>query len=84
MPVVIIENSDMPPMPATMLIGMKTMDSLVSFDTRWKLEDNDHTARYGGGAELFLRNSNGQTGFPLRIGGLSVSVVLTVFIVPAW
>lgn len=42
----------------------------VSFDTRWKLEGDDKTARYGGGAELFLRNANGQTGFPLRIGGL--------------
>jgi hypothetical protein len=42
----------------------------VSFDTRWRLEGDDKTARYGGGAELFLRNANGQTGFPLRIGGL--------------
>lgn len=42
----------------------------VSFDARWKLEDGDKSARYGGGAELFLRNNNGQTGFPLRVGGL--------------
>jgi hypothetical protein len=42
----------------------------VSFDARWKLEDNDHTARYGGGAELFLRTGNGQTGFPIRAGVL--------------
>ncbi|HUS30326.1 MAG TPA: hypothetical protein VMZ53_17580 [Kofleriaceae bacterium] len=42
----------------------------VSFDARWKLEDNDHTMRYGGGAELFMRTGNGQTGFPLRAGAL--------------
>jgi hypothetical protein len=42
----------------------------ISFDSRWKLEDNDHTARYGGGAELFLRSGSGQTGFPLRAGAL--------------
>jgi hypothetical protein len=42
----------------------------ISFDARWKLEDDDHTARYGGGAELFLRTGNGQTGFPIRAGAL--------------
>jgi hypothetical protein len=40
------------------------------FDARWKLDGDDHTARYGGGAELFMRSSSGQTGFPLRIGAL--------------
>lgn len=42
----------------------------VSFDARWKLEDDDKSMRYGGGAELFLRNGSGQYGFPLRIGAL--------------
>lgn len=42
----------------------------VSFDARWKLVDNDHTARYGGGAEYFLSTSHGQTGFPIRAGVL--------------
>jgi hypothetical protein len=42
----------------------------ISFDARWKLEDNDHTARYGGGAELFLRPGDGQAGFPIRAGVL--------------
>lgn len=42
----------------------------ISFDARWKLESDDHTARYGGGAELFLRSGNGQTGFPIRAGVL--------------
>ena len=42
----------------------------ISFDARWKLESDDHTARYGGGAELFLRSGSGQTGFPLRVGAL--------------
>ncbi len=41
-----------------------------SFDARWKLDGDDHSARYGGGAELFLRPGNGQTGFPIRLGAL--------------
>lgn len=52
-------------------IMAKPIPSLaISFDARWKLESDDHTARYGGGAELFLRSGNGQTGFPLRAGAL--------------
>jgi hypothetical protein len=42
----------------------------LSFDARWKLEGEDKSARYGGGAELFLRTSNGQSGFPIRAGAL--------------
>ena len=42
----------------------------LSFDARWKLIDGDHSARYGGGAELFLSNDSGQVGFPLRAGVL--------------
>ncbi|HWU88525.1 MAG TPA: hypothetical protein VN253_14685 [Kofleriaceae bacterium] len=41
----------------------------LGFDMRWKLDGEDHSARYGGGAELFLR-SDGSLGFPIRIGGL--------------
>jgi hypothetical protein len=41
----------------------------LSFDARWLL-DGERTARYGGGAELFLRTSGGQAGFALRGGGL--------------
>lgn len=41
----------------------------LSFDARWKLA-GDNGTRYGGGAELFLRTSNGQTGFPIRAGAL--------------
>ncbi len=41
----------------------------VSFDARWRL-DGDRTARYGGGAELFLSGGGGQVGFPLRAGVL--------------
>lgn len=40
----------------------------LSFDSRWRLDGGG--ARYGGGAELFLRTKNGQTGFPIRAGGL--------------
>ncbi|HET7502198.1 MAG TPA: hypothetical protein VFK02_14370 [Kofleriaceae bacterium] len=42
----------------------------VSFDTRWKLDGDDRSARYGGGAELFLSGSGGQTGYPIRLGAL--------------
>jgi hypothetical protein len=42
----------------------------VSFDTRWKWLDNDHSARYGGGAEYFVSTANGQAGYPIRVGAL--------------
>lgn len=42
----------------------------LSFDTRWKLDGNDHSARFGGGGELFLRSAGGQSGFPIRAGAL--------------
>jgi len=42
----------------------------VSFDARWKLDGGDRSARYGGGAELFLSGSDGQNGYPIRIGTL--------------
>lgn len=42
----------------------------ISFDARWKLDGDDHSARYGGGAELFLRPGDGQSGFPIRAGAL--------------
>ena len=41
----------------------------LSFDMRWKLED-DGGMRYGGGAEWFLSGSKGRTGYPIRVGGL--------------
>ncbi len=41
----------------------------LSFDTRWKLDGDDRSARYGGGAELFLRSGR-SLGFPIRVGGL--------------
>jgi len=41
-----------------------------SFDARWKLDGDDHSARYGGGAELFLSPRTGQSGFPIRAGAL--------------
>ena len=40
----------------------------LSFDSRWRTSGSG--ARYGGGAELFLRTNNGQTGFPIRGGAL--------------
>lgn len=51
----------------------------ISFDARWKLESGDHTARYGGGAELFLRSGSGQVGFPLRLGALHDNGLSTTY-----
>jgi hypothetical protein len=41
----------------------------LSFDSRWRM-DGASGARYGGGAELLVRTSSGQTGFPIRAGAL--------------
>jgi hypothetical protein len=41
----------------------------LSFDMRWKLED-EGGMRYGGGAEWFLSGSKSRTGYPIRVGGL--------------
>jgi hypothetical protein len=41
----------------------------LGFDMRWKL-DGAKTARYGGGAELFVRTSGGRLGIPLRAGAV--------------
>jgi len=41
----------------------------LGFDMRWKLDGDDRSPRFGGGAELFLR-SGGTLGFPIRVGGL--------------
>jgi hypothetical protein len=43
---------------------------VLSFDARWRLDGVDTGARYGGGAELFLRGDGGQTGYPIRVGAL--------------
>ena len=44
----------------------------IGFDARWLLDADDVSSsiRYGGGAELFLAGSRGQTGYPLRVGAL--------------
>jgi hypothetical protein len=41
----------------------------LSFDMKWKLDGDDQSARFGGGAELFLR-SGSSVGIPVRAGGL--------------
>jgi hypothetical protein len=42
----------------------------LGIDARWKFEGEDQGARYGAGAELFLRSANGQSGYPIRAGAL--------------
>ena len=42
----------------------------VSFDARWKLDGGDRSARYGGGAELFLQGGGGQNGYPIQVGAV--------------
>jgi hypothetical protein len=42
----------------------------LSFDARWKLDGSDHSARFGGGGELFLTGNRGQSGYPIRAGAL--------------
>ena len=42
----------------------------LNYDMRWVYGGDMHGARYGGGAELFLRSASGQTGFPIRAGAL--------------
>ena len=66
-------GADSPEFPRAVGGGVlaRPMQTLsFSFDARWKLDGDDHSARYGGGAELFLRPGNGQSGFPIRAGAL--------------
>jgi len=42
----------------------------LGFDARWRQGGADHSARYGGGAELFLHGDGGQSGYPIRVGAL--------------
>jgi hypothetical protein len=51
----------------------------LSFDMRWKLDGDDRSARFGGGAELFLRKG-GSLGFPIRAGGLRDSGADTTYL----
>lgn len=52
------------------ILARPTQILALSFDARWMLQDGDRSIRYGGGAELFLRNDDGQIGIPLRAGVL--------------
>jgi len=66
-------GADSPELPRAVGGGVlaRPMPTLaISFDARWKLDGDDHSARYGGGAELFLRPNDGQSGFPIRAGML--------------
>ena len=52
-------------------LSLKPLPMLtLNYDMRWITSGTVHGARYGGGGELFLRSSSGQTGFPIRVGAL--------------
>ncbi len=64
-------GADSPDFPRAVGGGVlaRPMQTLsVSFDARWKLDGDDRSARYGGGAEFLLRT--GSSAIPLRVGGL--------------
>lgn len=42
----------------------------LSFDSRWLAYQGDHSARFGGGAQLFLSAQGGQLGIPIAGGVL--------------
>jgi len=44
----------------------------LQMDGLWHLDvdDGQSTGRYGGGAELFLRSGDRQTGYPIRAGAV--------------
>ena len=66
-------GADSPEFPRAIGAGMlaRPLDTLaISFDARWKLDGDDRSARYGGGAELFLRPRGAQSGIPIRAGAL--------------
>jgi hypothetical protein len=54
----------------------------LGFDARWLLDADDvgKSIRYGGGAELFLTTSHGQTGWPIRVGGLRDNALETTYV----
>ena len=54
-------------------IAARPVPSLgLAFDGLWSLggDGDQTTARYGGGIEYFFSSSDGQTGFPVRLGAL--------------
>lgn len=62
------ESPEFPRATGGGLLLRPTPNMTFSFDARWKLESDDKTARYGGGAELFL--PLGKIALPIRAGGL--------------
>jgi len=62
------ESADFPRAVGGGVFAHPTQSLAISFDSRWRTDGTG--ARYGGGAELFLRTNNGQTGFPIRAGAL--------------
>lgn len=66
-------SADTPAFPRAVgggVMGRPIPTLTVSFDARWRLNGDAKAARYGGGAELFLRSGSGQTAFPIRAGVL--------------
>ncbi|HLL22501.1 MAG TPA: hypothetical protein VK427_10235 [Kofleriaceae bacterium] len=69
------QGEESPMFPRTLGAGLhaRPMPNLsIGFDARWlsDVDDVGKSIRYGGGAELFLSGSRGQSGYPLRLGAL--------------
>lgn len=51
--------------------SLRLSDRLAAgFDALWNLDSDARTGRYGGGAEYFLSNADGSTGYALRGGAV--------------
>src|SRR5437764_12644117 len=74
------QNIDFPPAVGGGVLARPSQLLALSFDARWKLDGDTHGARYGGGAELFLRGSTGQNGYPVRAGVLHDSALGTTYL----
>ncbi len=64
------DSAQYPRAAATGLVVRPSKQIMLSADALWnlELEDDQSTGRYGGGAEYFVVASDGQAGYPLRLG----------------
>ncbi|WP_428264421.1 hypothetical protein [Haliangium sp.] len=77
-------SAEAPPYPRSVGAGLTLRPFgplAISADGMWNLDSDDgSSARYGGGAEYFVRTSDMQTGFPLRAGVVHDTASDTTFV----